>query len=138
MFLVPCLKEMYSPANKLLGVIERKISVLSTSSVDSGISVRADDNRDRIGSWNRSSVSTLPSVVIAVDNDNSDLSDYETDEENCVNQSIGFEQKRIMDNFNDSRASIIGKDIQPICFGSQFELYFTREDLLSAERETAV
>ena len=134
MFLVPWFKEMYSPPNKLLGVIERKISVLSTSSVDSGISVRADNNRERIASWNSSSVSTLPSIVIAIDSDNSDLSDYETDEENCVNQSTGFGQNRIV----NSKFSIIGKDIQPICFGSQFELHCTREDLLSAERETAV
>lgn len=139
MFLVPCLKEKHSLPNKLLEVIGRKESVLSSSSIDSGISVQRENSKERKDSWSlhTSSSSTPLSVIVQVD-ENSSLSDYESDEESCENHVTECEKDDMRNSLCENKLGFRRIDLQSICYGSQFEFHLIREDFLSADRETVV
>ena len=142
MFLVPCLKEKHSLPDALIAVIERKISVVSSSSIDSGISVQRDTGKEqqREELWSlRSSSSSLPPSIMNEVDENSTLSDYETDDENCENHANDCEKSDTRTILEENKLGCIGMvDLQSICYGSQFAFHIKRDDFLSAERETVV
>ena len=137
MFLVPCLKENNLHENKLWEVVERKISVLSSSSIDSGISVQREDKKDKLDAYSIRSFSSSSSVSIDV-NESPALSDYESDEDNSQNISQDFLKDDMNDIFNENQTDFSAKDLQLILHGSKFEFHFSKDEFLLANRETAV
>lgn len=139
MFLVPCLKDKNSHEDKVWNIIERKASVLSTSSIDSGISVQRDnDEKDnKRDTWSISSSSSSSSSTSIRINDSSPLSDYETDEENSGIQDVVFRKDDIESVFNE-KALLTQESVHLICSRSQFCLSFANGQSSSASRETAV
>ena len=70
--------------------------------------------------------------------ENSSLSDYESDEGSYENNAKECKKDDTRNSPYENKLGFIGNDLQSICYGSHFEFHLTKDDFLSAERETVV
>lgn len=125
---------------KTFKIIERKLSVRSTSSIDSGISVQRDIEKDDTWSVSSASSSSSSSTSTSIQiTENPGLSDYETEEESSEIIDINYNKDDTASIFSENKSKIFSvKDLHMFGYGSQLDFRLSSEQFSSLDRETAV